>query len=58
VTDAIPDAVRPSYEELARLVVELRAENAALRERIEELERRVNRDSGNSSMLIGGYTTG
>ena len=32
------------------MVVELRAENAALRERIEELERRVNRNSGNSSM--------
>jgi BMFP domain-containing protein YqiC len=35
---------------LAVLVVELRNENAALRERLEELERKVNRDSGNSSM--------
>lgn len=32
------------------LVVELRAENRALHERVEELERQVNRDSGNSSM--------
>lgn len=39
-----------SYEELAALVVELRAENAALRERVDELERRDRRDSGNSSM--------
>ncbi len=36
-------------EELEALVVGLRAENAVLRARIEELERRVNRDSGNSS---------
>jgi transposase len=35
---------------LAALVVELRAENAALRKRVEELERQVNRNSGNSSM--------
>jgi transposase len=40
----------PSYAELAALVVELRAENAVLRERIDELERRANRDSGNSGM--------
>ena len=50
MVDASPGADRPSYEELAALVVELRAENAALRERLDELERRVNRDSGNSSM--------
>lgn len=50
MADASPDALRPSCEELAGLVVELRAENAALRERIEELERKVNRNSGNSSM--------
>lgn len=31
------------------VVAELRAENAALRERIEELQRQLNRDSGNSS---------
>lgn len=40
-------------DELAELRAEnalLRAENAALRERIEELERRLNRDSRNSSM--------
>ena len=43
-------ADQPSYEELAALVAELRAENAALRARIEELERQVNRNSGNSSM--------
>ncbi len=48
---------RPSYGELEALVAaqaatiaELRAENAALRERVVELERRLNRDSGNSSM--------
>lgn len=42
-------AGRPSYAELEALVVEFRAENMALRERIEELERRLNRDSRNSS---------
>jgi transposase len=50
VADVGGGAGRPSYEELAALVVELRAENAALRERIAELERRLNRNSGNSSM--------
>jgi transposase len=50
VADSSPDADRPSYEELAALIVELRAENAALRERIEELERKAGRDSTNSSM--------
>lgn len=50
MADASADAGRLSYQELAALVVELRGENAVLRERIEELERKVNRDSGNSSM--------
>ncbi len=44
------DAGRPSRDELEALVAELRAENAALRERLEELERRLGRDSTNSSM--------
>lgn len=50
MADASSDASRPSYDELAALVVELRAENAALCERIDELERQAKRDSGNSSM--------
>jgi len=50
VADASGGAEGLSREELAALVVELRAENAALRKRIEELERQVNRNSGNSSM--------
>jgi transposase len=50
VADASSSAGGLSYEELAALVVELRAENAVLRERIDELERKANRDSGNSSM--------
>jgi transposase len=48
--DARRDAERPSYEQLEALVAELRvqiAEQAAL---IEELQRRVNRNSSNSSM--------
>lgn len=48
--DASRDAGGLSYEELVALVLELRAENAALRERIEELEGKANRDSTNSSM--------
>jgi len=47
------DAVRPSYEELVALVAELRALNAAQRERIEELERRSGMNSSNSSMPPG-----
>jgi transposase len=43
-------AGQPTYAELETLVAELRAENAALRERIEELARRLNRDSSNSSL--------
>ena len=50
MADASGAAERLSYEELVGLVAGLRAENAALRERIEELERQVNRNSGNSSM--------
>jgi len=50
VARASGGADQPSYEELAALVAELRAENAVLRARIEELERQVNRNSGNSSM--------
>jgi transposase len=50
VADASGAAERLSYEELVGLVAGLRAENAALRDRIEELERQVNRNSGNSSM--------
>jgi transposase len=50
VADASSDAGRLGYDELVALVVELRAENAALRERIDELERQSKRDSGNSSM--------
>ena len=50
MADASGGAEGLSREELAALVVELRAENAALRKRIEELERQVNRNSGNSSM--------
>ncbi len=50
MADASQDAGRASYEELAALVVELRAENAALREQIEELGRKASRDSTNSSM--------
>jgi transposase len=50
VVDASSAAERLSYEELVALVAELRAVNAALRERIEELERQVKRNSGNSSM--------
>jgi len=50
MADASGAAERPSYEELVALVAELRAENARLRERSEELERQVNRNSGNSSM--------
>jgi len=50
MADASEAAGRLSYEELVALVPELRAENARLRERIEELERRVNRNSANSSM--------
>jgi transposase len=50
VVDASGAAGGLSYEELVELVAQLRAENAALRERIEELERQVNRNSGNSSM--------
>lgn len=50
MADASGAAERPGYEELVALVGELRAENARLRERIEELERQVNRNSGNSSM--------
>ncbi|MFG1682756.1 transposase [Nonomuraea sp. NPDC049269] len=56
---------RPSYDELAALVVEqarviaellaederLRAENGRLSARVAELERRLNRHSGNSSLL-------
>ena len=48
--DASSGAEGLSREELAALVVELRVENAALRKRVEELERQVNRNSGNSSM--------
>jgi hypothetical protein len=50
-------AERPSYDELAALVVEqartiaeLRAENDRLRVRVAELERRLGRNSGNSSL--------
>lgn len=50
MSGASGDAGRPSYAELETLVAELRAQNAAFRERIEELERRVRQDSGNSSM--------
>lgn len=50
VLDGSADADRLSREELVALVLELRAENKTLRGRIEELERRANRDSGNSSM--------
>jgi transposase len=50
VADASGGAGGLSYEELAALVVELRAENAALRARLEEVERKVSRDSSNSSM--------
>ena len=50
MADASGAAGRLSYEELVVLAAELRAENARLRERIEELERQVNRNSGNSSM--------
>jgi transposase len=53
VTDASVGAVRPSYEELVALVAELRAVNAAQRERIEELERRLGMNSSNSSMPPG-----
>ncbi len=52
MADASQDALRPSCEELAGLVVELRAENAALRERIEELERKVNRNSGKGGLYL------
>ena len=48
--DASSGAEGLSREELAARIVELRAENAALRKRVEELERHVNRNSGNSSM--------
>lgn len=51
----MPDERRPSYEELAALVVEqakaieeLRAENRDLRARVAELERVVGQNSGNS----------
>jgi len=50
VEGASSGARRPTYDELVVLVGELRAENAALRKRIEELERQLNRNSGNSSM--------
>jgi transposase len=50
VADAGLGAGRPSYDELVVLVAELRAENRALRERIEELERRLGQSSRNSSM--------
>jgi transposase len=50
VADASGGAREPGYEELAARVVELIAENAALRARVEELERKANRDSGNNSM--------
>ncbi|WP_084195935.1 DUF6444 domain-containing protein [Streptosporangium amethystogenes] len=48
---------RPSYDELAalvveqaRIIVELRAENERLTARVAELERRLGRNSGNSSL--------
>ena len=44
MADASGGAGGLSYEELAALVVELRAENAALRARLEEVERKVSRD--------------
>jgi len=49
VAGAGQGAERPSYEELEELVAELRAENAALRELVEESQRRLSQDSRNSS---------
>ena len=42
---ASSDARRPSYEELEALVAELMAQNQGLRERVEELERQLGRNS-------------
>jgi transposase len=49
VSSASEESGRPSYEDLAALVAELRAQNAALIARVEELEREANRTSRNSS---------
>jgi transposase len=49
VGSASSDSGRLSYEELEALVAELMAQNQALRERVEELERQLGRNSRNSS---------
>ena len=46
---ASSDSGRLSYEELEALVAELMAQNGVLRERVEELERQLGRNSRNSS---------